>query len=455
MGNYLIQGNQSTSLASYLLKPVDFSMQILTKWILSDIMFLYKRFIRLHTGKGFLLSRAEVKRLARVSPMGGMEDVIFNAFHMFSSQKLNILEIFAAAITYSDMELNEKLKLAMYIFDLDGSKYLTKDEVLLLCRSFIRAIGNMTRGPEIEEPSILVLCDTFFSVLNKNTNGKISLDDLKNLVFLNQTLTELLNKNIKMKELKIFATENSPRNKTPLIKRGHRRVETIGASPFTIKARATSRQRDTSATSKVRRSSFRKKRTDNFSVSIGNELISRCEANRFYEVFKAAAKGQNVAISFLIHNLMLQERDLVYDADLIPQTSEIMNFTQMLSMIYRNATPAEIRRLVRIIDPNLEPETPILENNQEYRKRLSFRTAKIYPQLFDKFEKDKDGFIGFKALKKVLGDKFQEENLHKLYDQYRTDKGIDLQGFIMMFAPNNSYITQDVLHKLLTYNVKT
>lgn len=136
----------------------------------------YKHFIRYYSGKGFFITKSELRRLGRTSPMNGMEDVVFTYFQSQNHPKINILEIFAAVITYGEIEVDKKLKLAIYIFDLDGSKYLNKDEAFLLCKSFVRAIGNLTRAEVIDESSITIINDTLFTILKKEHILKLTFE---------------------------------------------------------------------------------------------------------------------------------------------------------------------------------------------------------------------------------------------------------------------------------------
>ncbi|CAG9332582.1 unnamed protein product [Blepharisma stoltei] len=448
MGNYLIINSQKSSISNFLSKPIDFSMQVLTKWFLSDILQFYKRYISYHWGKGFHLSRAEFKRLARVSPISGMEDVVFNYFRIPGHIEISILEIFASVIVYGNVEFNEKIRLAMYIFDLDGNKYLTRDEVYYLCEGFIKGIGSMTRGPIIEDSSIATLADTCFAILKKSVNMKICGEDLKTIVILNDTLYDLLHKNVEaQEEKKSCATEETPRAKTPLKLRGRGRGQTI-CIPCDLENRSLSshRKRDISTTLTTRKSSFSKKRANNFSITVGKQLISRFEVSKFYEIFKTVENINGYATAISLHNALLKSKDFASEAGSIPLDGQFLNFTQMLAMVFRNASISEIKRLVRFINPELEPETP---NKEEKTKRLSFNSVKFYPQLFETFEKDREGYIQFKALKTRLGGDFHEENLRYLFEQYRVpNKGIDLYGFIRMFIPNSTHIGQDVLNKL-------
>lgn len=254
-----------------------------------------------------------------------------------------------------------------------------------------------------------------------------------------------------MGEFKLFATQETPRCKTPLVK-----VRTQRATNYSIsveKPRSLSQIREIRPKSaqRVRRSSFAKKRADNFSVTIGEQQVTKFQIKRLYDIFKSISNVQGFASTAELRQALQQQEDLKEDSYKLNTNMDFVDFFNMLSMIYRTANQQQIRRLVRIIDPNLEPETPLIPS-QDTKKRISFRSAKIYPQLFYKFERDQEGFIHFRSFKKVLFDKFNEVTILKLFDQYRRGlKGINLESFIEMFAPKNVLITQDVLNKLIAY----
>ena len=72
--------------------------------------------------------------------------MIFIHFAIKSVTKVNIMEIFAAVITFAEISLIDKVKIAFKLFDFDGNKAISEDELFIMCRCFIEAISVLTQG---------------------------------------------------------------------------------------------------------------------------------------------------------------------------------------------------------------------------------------------------------------------------------------------------------------------
>lgn len=54
------------------------------------------------------------------------------------------MEVLASIIAYSSCSIQQKVELAFLVFDFDKSLTITKDEMTILCLSFLNGISKMT-----------------------------------------------------------------------------------------------------------------------------------------------------------------------------------------------------------------------------------------------------------------------------------------------------------------------
>ena len=73
------------------------------------------------------------------------------------------MELLAAIITYGYMDWEQKIILALRIFDFDGSKNLTEDEFFIMSRCFIVGISTMTGGKSADNEVIKFLTQSLYA----------------------------------------------------------------------------------------------------------------------------------------------------------------------------------------------------------------------------------------------------------------------------------------------------
>lgn len=177
MGNIL----QSSS-ASYFLSEVSGTFTHLTKCNFhkgssSDILLLQQRVAKIDLLHSCFVDPSQVKQLFKSTPIEGCELIITRHFIQKPVQKINIMEVLAAIIVYSSETLENKVKLAVEIFDFDENQVITYNEMLVLCKSFINGIGIMTNSALYSKATLESLGDQAFIMADSTPDGRITYEE--------------------------------------------------------------------------------------------------------------------------------------------------------------------------------------------------------------------------------------------------------------------------------------
>ena len=73
----------------------------------------------------------------------------------------------------------EKLRFAFHIYDKDGNGFIEKQEMLSLLQGIFRMIGKVEieHSLPLDQNSAEKRCDMIFKIMDKDSNGKLSMDE--------------------------------------------------------------------------------------------------------------------------------------------------------------------------------------------------------------------------------------------------------------------------------------
>ncbi len=111
---------------------------------------------------------------------------------MNGDEKIDSYEFLCAMTMLSNTDLDEKAELIFNLYDFDGSKYISRDELVILMTNALGSLHAMARkkAPTVHE--IEMKTDHFFEGSDVNRDNKITLKEFKTYIKKDPEILNLL-----------------------------------------------------------------------------------------------------------------------------------------------------------------------------------------------------------------------------------------------------------------------
>lgn len=162
---------------SYLLSETLMSLEILTNCkyylgSLKDVKFVSQKHL-----PSLYVSPLILRFYLSDTPLQKYSAILREKFSYQGHDSVNLMEIISCIITYSSCSVQEKVQMAFQVFDFDKDSIISKDEMTILCLSFMRGLAVITGSTILPSSYCEELAKEAFIKADSYPDGEITEDE--------------------------------------------------------------------------------------------------------------------------------------------------------------------------------------------------------------------------------------------------------------------------------------
>ncbi|OMJ90982.1 hypothetical protein SteCoe_6553 [Stentor coeruleus] len=402
---------------------------------IAQIMRLQKKIAKYNFSEGFYIPVTSLRTLFSSSPLKGHEILIEHFYSNPKLKKVNVMEILASIIVYSACTLEEKIRISIEVFDFDNNKILTKDEMVIMCISFMRGIGIMTQKAGFNTKVVEDLAHEAFDLADSNPDGMITYEELTRWVKSSQVLLELFTKTMPK-------TYVPSRRRSLLESTGfelEKKVNWVNASYESKVWTNTSPQKTHYQKLTFRTAEETMQIIKNFYYKF-SDANGKILAKVVYEFLAESIEFKDIKDTFLQEYKLKLLTDVSYE--------EVVSTILRRGRVRYKTVSANYSCSPRRSENGIWKDEVVEKKKQgwEESQDLSENQLMKLKKLFARYDQDKDGHISFNEFKRALQDSLTLESIVQLFEEYDIHKSgqLELPEFVRMFVADNVKLPTDL-----------
>jgi Ca2+-binding EF-hand superfamily protein len=352
--------------------------------------------------------KSELKRLSQQTRLQNNEDLIFIYFTLKSITKVNLMEIFSAITAYSEMTWSDKVRFSFKLFDFDGNKSISQDELFIMCKCFIDAVALLTGGSACSNLIIKEMIEKVqVKLLALDEYDLISLLDW---VKENHFIFQMLNPGGLMWE--------EP-------------GKSISCSPEVLKGRVLKsfdRRSGPALGTKLKKrtlSSFGPKKNLNFMIVVDGSPVTKGSILELKHVYDTASIT-GPPTGDLLKNVPWKGKNCLKG---LAGLQVYPTFRRFLTAVFPKADNPQINRMLEMVNSkNYSVFPPCSEERVK-----SPKSRQAIRNFFKKIDTNGDGVIQFDELKNALEANFTTQAIEELFKEHsKNENGLGISDFTEM-----------------------
>jgi len=484
MGNIALKGpnnkteeNINIKLDNEILPDFHF----LTNWRITDIRKLIEHHIR--HNYSILLDLRTFRSIFKLLPSTAKQ--IFSKFSQEDS-KICFYEVIAPMVLYGYLNSINKITFLFNLFNFEGEKTISKEEMFLLITALVRGVYKFTQSHMITVDTLRKVSFAVYASAEYNSFNKLTILELLSWVEVNQDIEKVLTafepltslkenyedylpfyKNQHLINLFFYYKDKIPKDKNSEIETIFR-MSKFQKSNLSLPNINKSVQLNQSSSapggldvSQKMKKVLKAAKTD--VISINGMSVTKKQVLQFKENFDNMNKSKNGKL--ILEEFIESCSNIQYLKRIANSLFKFMDknkqgyidFKQFLRSISSGITKNQLNIMLKWVQEQEDAKVKahyiekhasrLIDNEEEVRQALQLRNIKDILYCFVRFDNENKGYLNLSDFETAFSKEFKKEELKEQFDNANISKTgkLSLKEYLHMMLPKNYYISEEVL----------